>query len=260
VLTQALRKRDPLKAVAIARALGNATDNRTVGLLVPLVDDSEQPLAVRQEAVKALGRSKVGVQQLLERAGQQKLAEDLTQAAAFALQTSQFDEFKGKIAEMFPLPPSRNDQPLPPLSQLLKSKGNVEKGKVVFAGVGKCATCHVVRGEGKEVGPNLTEIGSKLSREAMFESILYPSAGISHNYETWVAVTKEGNQVQGIKISETGDEVQLRGADALVRTLQKSEIEDLVKQPVSLMPADLQKTMTAEELIDVIEYVQTLKK
>ena len=66
--------------------------------------------------------------------------------------------------------------------------------------------------------------------------------------------------VTGIKISETDSEIVLKGSDGLARTLKKSELEELKKQPVSLMPADLQKTMTVEELIDVIEYVQTLKK
>jgi putative heme-binding domain-containing protein len=260
LLNQALRQTDPLKAAAVARALGNATDNRTTPLLTPLVDDGEVPLAVRQEAVKALGRSKQGVMQLLERAKAKKLDDDLSQAAAFALQSAAFDEFKGTIAELYPLPPSRNDQPLPPLGQLVKMKGNVEKGKLVFNTVGKCNTCHVVNKEGKEVGPNLSEIGSKLSREALFESILYPSAGISHNFETWAAVTDAGNVITGIKVSETSEEVVLRGADAINRTIKKSELEELKKQSISLMPADLQKTMTVEELIDVIEYVQTLRK
>lgn len=260
LLMAALKQDDALKAAAVAKALGNATDNRTAGLLTPVVDDAERPLAVRQEAVKALGRSKQGVMQLLERAKAKKLAEDLSQAAAFALQTAAFDEFKPDITALYPLPPSRNEEPLPPLAQLLKSKGNIDKGKVIFNTVGKCNTCHVVANEGKEVGPNLTEIGSKLSREAMFESILYPSAGISHNYETWTAVTDSGNAISGIKVSDTDDAIVLKGTDAIARTIKKSEIEELKKQSVSLMPADLQKTMTVEELLDVIEYAQTLKK
>jgi hypothetical protein len=32
------------------------------------------------------------------------------------------------------------------------------------------------------------------------------------------------------------------------------------KQNISLMPADLQKVMTAEEMVDVVEYMTTLKK
>lgn len=260
LLLAALKQDDALKAAAVAKALGNATDNRTAGLLTPVVDDAERPLAVRQEAVKALGRSKQGVMQLLERAKGKKLAADLSQAAAFALQTSAFEEFKPDITALYPLSPSRNEQPLPPLAQLLKSKGNIDKGKVIFNTVGKCNTCHVVANEGKEVGPNLTEIGSKLSREAMFESILYPSAGISHNYETWTAVTDSGNAISGIKISDTDEAIVLKGTDAIARTIKKSDIEELKKQSVSLMPADLQKTMTVEELLDVIEYTQTLKK
>jgi len=45
-----------------------------------------------------------------------------------------------------------------------------------------------------------------------------------------------------------------------VRTFPSAEIEEKVKQKISLMPADLQKVMTAQELIDVVEYMQTLKK
>jgi len=260
LLLDALEDQDPLKAAAMARAIGNTGDNRAAQILAPVLDAATHPLAVRQEAAKGLAKSKQGVMQLLERAKGNKLTDDVKPAVAFALQNSQFGEFRSEIVTLFPLPPSRNDQALPPLDQLYKRRGDFDKGKVVFNTVGKCNTCHVVNNEGKEVGPNLTEIGSKLSREAMFESILYPSAGISHNYETWTAVTTDGNSVTGVKVSETASELQLKGSDAIVRTLKKSDIDELVKQPVSLMPADLQKTMTVDELVDVIEYVQTLKK
>ncbi|HUQ73047.1 MAG TPA: PVC-type heme-binding CxxCH protein [Planctomycetaceae bacterium] len=260
LVTQGLRDDDPLRAAALARALGNATDNKTAPFLAPIVDDAKAPLAVRQEAVKSLGKSKAGARQLLDRVKSKKLADDLTQAAAFSLQTSPFDDFKSEVAAIFPSPPARNEQPLPPLGQLLKMKGDVNRGKVVYNTVGKCITCHVVNGEGKDVGPNHSEIGSKLSREAFFEAILFPSAGISHNYETWTAVTDSGNTITGILVSQTPTEVQLKGSDAIIRTVKRSELDEFVKQPVSLMPADLQKTMTVEELVDVIEYSQTLKK
>ncbi len=260
LITAALKQEDTLKATAVARALGNATDNRTTPFLLAALHDDKVALGVRQEAAKALGKSKQGVRQLLDQVKSKKIGDDLSQAAAFSLQVQPFDDFKAEIASIFPPAPSRNDQPLPPLAQMLKTKGDVAKGKIVFNTIGKCNTCHVVNMEGKEVGPNLSEIGSKLSREALFESILYPSAGISHNYETWTAVTDAGNTISGIKVSETPDTVVLRGADAITRTINKKEIEAFKKQAISLMPADLQKTMTAEELIDVIEFTQTLKK
>ena len=79
-----------------------------------------------------------------------------------------------------------------------------------FRGVGTCANCHIVNKFGKDVGPDLSEIGSKLSREAMYTSILDPSAGISHNYENYIVVTASGQVINGLKMSETPDEVVIR--------------------------------------------------
>jgi putative heme-binding domain-containing protein len=131
---------------------------------------------------------------------------------------------------------------------------------MVFFSTGTCHKCHVVDNMGREIGPNLTEIGSKLSREAMFESVLYPSAGISHNFELWTVVKTDGTTLNGLLVSNTDAEVSIKGDDALVRAIPKSEVEELVKQKISLMPADLQKTMTTQELADVTEYMQSLKK
>jgi putative heme-binding domain-containing protein len=138
--------------------------------------------------------------------------------------------------------------------------GDAERGRTVFQKTGECAKCHVVGGEGKEVGPNLSEIGGKLSKPALFESILYPSAGIAHSYETHSAVTADGNIITGLLVSQTADAVTLKKEDGLTVTLKPSQIDELVKQKISLMPADLQKTMTTQELVDVVEYLTTLKK
>lgn len=260
-LLAAMRGYEIEKAVAATRALSNTLDNRGSGLLEQIAVDAERPLSVRQEAVKGLGKSKPGARRLLSLAQENKLAPELKPAAAYALHSSGVGELKAEIDALFPLPPSRNAQPLPPLPELVKRQGSVERGKTVyFSEVSKCATCHIVNGQGKEVGPNLSEIGSKLSREAFFESIIYPSAGISHNYETWTAVTTNGTVITGLLVSDTADAVLLKGSDAIVRTIKKDELDELVKQPVSLMPADLQKILTVDELVDVIEFLQTLKK
>jgi putative heme-binding domain-containing protein len=76
----------------------------------------------------------------------------------------------------------------------------------------------------------------------------------------WTAVLSSGTTVNGLLVSSTDAEVSLRGDDALVRKFPRTDIEELVKQKISLMPADLQKTMTSQELADVVEYMQGLKK
>ena len=113
---------------------------------------------------------------------------------------------------------------------------------------------------GKEVGPNLSEIGDKLSREALYESILFPSAGISHNYESFTLVTLDGNVVNGLITSQTDNEIAIKSDDGIERSYARNTIEQLVKQSVSMMPADLPKLMLQQELIDVVDYMATLKK
>jgi putative heme-binding domain-containing protein len=183
----------------------------------------------------------------------------LKEAAALALYSVRWREVKEQAARLFPLPPAKNDKPLPPVSELVEERGDAVSGRVVFNTTGTCSKCHLVNGIGKDVGPNLSEIGNKLSREALFHTILFPSAGISHNYETHIALLTDGSVVTGIMTSDAADSVSLKDADAIVRTIPRSEIDEIKQQEISLMPADLQKTMTAEELIDVVEYLTTLK-
>src|SRR4029077_11052428 len=109
---------------------------------------------------------------------------------------------------------------------------------------GTCAKCHTINGVGKDVGPNLSEIGAKFPKDALYESILFPSAAIAHNYETHRIELQNGNVVQGVIVSDTADAVTIKTAEAIVQTYKKSEIADNSEIKVSLMPADLQKLLT----------------
>jgi putative heme-binding domain-containing protein len=198
--------------------------------------------------------------ELVKLVDEKALDPELEQSVAAALHSSPHRNAREAAQRLFPLPPSKDNMPTPPISELAKLKGDVANGRMVFFSTGTCHKCHVVDGMGREIGPNLTEIGSKLSREAMFESVLYPSAGISHNFELWTVVKTDGTTLNGLLVSNTDAEVSIKGDDALVRAIPKSDVEELVKQKISLMPADLQKTMTTQELADVVDYMQTLKK
>jgi len=245
---------------AVIRALGNSGDNRVGELLAKVVASPSGDVEIRRNAVRAMAKSRAGVERLMKRVENKKLHEDLTAVAAAALNSSRWGDIRSKAAELFPLPPAKGAEPLPSLGELARQRGDVSNGQNVFANAGTCAKCHIVSGKGKEVGPNLTEIGSKLSREAMFEAILYPSAGISHNYEAYNLLTADGNQVTGLLTSKSDDEVVITSDDGITRSFKMEDVDLLEKQRISLMPADLQKLMTRQELIDVVEYLTTLKK
>lgn len=260
VLREVLFGDDIPAAEATLAAMATAGSGSSTSLLRELMDDEERSLAVRRAAAKALGRNKNGAQQLRELAERGGYDQRLTPAIASALHAAADPAIREVAASLFPLPEAKDSEPLPPLSELLKREGNIEMGRIVFHSTGTCTKCHVVNGLGREIGPNLSEIGTKLSKPALYESILYPSAGISHNYETWSIVTTDGEVLTGLLISDTPDEVQIKDINAIVHTIKSENIELRKKQDVSLMPADLQKVMTARELVDVVEYMTTLRE
>jgi len=260
LLQKALGGKDLQADVDTIKALGTSGDGRAVGLLLPLVKNTELPIDLRRQAVRSLARSRNGAQDVLKLARAKQLPEDLKAVAGASLQMVMWKEIKQQAATLFPLPPGKNDKPLPPISELVKQRGDANKGKAMFTTTGTCANCHLVNGVGKEVGPDLSEIGKKLSREALFESILYPSASISHNYETYTVETKKGVQASGVLVSQTPEQMTVKGSDAIVRAFKKSEIDKVEKSNVSLMPADLHKLLTAQDLADLVEYLLTLKE
>lgn len=249
--------------LALATVLSNSGDGRAAQLLLPVVESREHPADVRRQAIKGATRTKPGATAVLSLAEKKAFDETFAPALAAALQTAPLtDDQKALVAKLFPAPAGKDAKPLPPLSELAKLKGNAGNGAKLFAEakVAKCNTCHIVNNVGKDVGPNLSEIGSKLSRQAMWESIIYPSAGISHNYETYTAQLADGTVFTGLLISETADSVTLRNNEAITKTIARKDIEEIVKQKVSLMPADLAKTLSIDEMNDVVEYLTTLKK
>ncbi len=260
LLTSALTGMDAAAAIATAEVMGNSANGAIAGPLLAVINASDVSIDVRRAAVKAASRVNNAAMELVKLADEEKLDPELTQAVAAALHSAPSRQAREQAARLFPLPPSKDNIPTPPISELLALKGDAVNGRLVFFTTGTCHKCHVVAQMGREIGPGLDEIGSKLSREAMFESVLYPSAGISHNYEAWTVVLNSGTTVTGLLTSQTDDSVSIRGDDAIIRMFKKSEIEELVKQKISLMPADLQKTMTTQELADVVEYMQSLKK
>ncbi|MFN0195165.1 MAG: PVC-type heme-binding CxxCH protein [Planctomycetaceae bacterium] len=248
------------RTIYTARVLGNAADNRSQQFLLPLVGDEKFSAELRREAVRSLGRTRPGAEMILELVRKDEWDDRLSGAAAAALHAATWPEVKAEGIKLFPLPPTRNNEALPPVEELLKRNGNTENGKIAFNTVATCSKCHVVNNIGKDVGPNLTEIGSKLSKQAMWESILFPSAGISHNYETYSAVLNDGNIINGILLSQTAEEISIKTIENITHTIKQADIDEIIKQKISLMPADVQKLLTVDELVDVVEYMMTLKK
>jgi putative membrane-bound dehydrogenase-like protein len=247
------------EAARLLTGVGLCGTEPAVEVLAGLITDDRAAAGTRGTAVLALGRSQRGAERLVALAEAGALPGALTQAAAATLALAPWAEVRQAAAKVLPLPQPKGGGKLPTLDELTRrGSGNAGRGREVFAGAGTCAKCHVVGGAGKAVGPDLSGIGAKLSRVALYESILAPSAAISHNYETWTAVRTDGRSVTGLLVSRTDAEVVLRGPDGIDVTVPRTELDELVRQPLSLMPAELATALAAEELVDLVAYLETL--
>ena len=243
------------------QALGNARDRKAVLLLEPLVADEQKDIEVRRAAVTALAQTQDGSLALLRMARQEKLPDNLRFLAASQLNGARWPEIKTEAAAILPLPPGQNAQPLPPAAELLQRKGEPARGAEIYRReTAGCIKCHPVRGEGREVGPALSEIGSKLPKEALLEAILDPSSGISFGFEAWQVELKSGDEAYGLKASETSEEIAIKDINGIVTRYKKSEVVRMTQSKISIMPAGLQQSMTTQELVDLIEYLASLKK
>ncbi|MBI3417117.1 MAG: c-type cytochrome [Verrucomicrobia bacterium] len=248
-------------ATKIAEALGNVGENQIVPLLAPLVNDPARDVTLRKQAVRALTKNQEGAAALLKLAKEDKLPADVKLVASAELNGVRWPNLKAEAAQLLPLPQSQNAEALPPVSELVKRNGDPIRGAEIFRRetVG-CSKCHQVGTDGINFGPALSEIGTKLAREAIYESILDPSAGISFGFEAFQLELKNGDEAYGLIASETADELALKAQGGIITRYKKSDITKKEQQKLSAMPAGLQQTMTTQELVDLVEYLATLKK
>ncbi|MDB6110936.1 MAG: Heme-binding protein [Pedosphaera sp.] len=261
LLHDALHGTNSTAGAKIIEALGNTHDKEILPLLVPLVTDETRDVSIRRQAIRSLAQVQEGAATLLQFVEQDKVPNSLKFTANTELNAVRWPELKVKAARLLPPPQARNTEPLPPLAELAQKKGDPARGAQVFARaeVG-CINCHRINEKGADLGPALSEIGTKLGKDALYEAILDPSAGIAFGYEAWQLELKSGDEAYGIIISETAEELTLKDPKAIPTRIKRSEIATRRQLKTSIMPTDLQQTMSTQDLIDLVEYLYSLKK
>ena len=122
-----------------------------------------------------------------------------------------------------------------------------------------CRECHVIDGAGTNFGPDLSRIGDKLSKVGLYESILDPSGGISPSYALYDLTLRDSREVSGFIVSETPVAVTLQMQGGVVSDFAKSEVLARGASSLSAMPSDLQRQMSVDDLVDLVEYMTTLR-
>ena len=145
--------------------------------------------------------------------------------------------------------------------QILALAGNAQSGRALLmdAQARQCVHCHRVKGTGRSVGPDLDQIAAKRTPRELLESILDPSKTIEPEFQTRAILTDEGELISGLLIEKTADAVTLRTADGKDHQIDVAAITSQKTQPVSIMPKGLAAELTAQELADMLAFLQSLK-
>lgn len=239
--------------------------NKAMAVLQELVaTDSMVGYFQRRElALESLAGTRPGTDWLIALKEQGKMPKDLDAQAGKLLRNSPYQGQRNKALLLFPPPGKLDPKKLPPISVLATRNGNPDKGKQLMAaslkGETQCLKCHTTRGIGGNIGPDLSMIGKKASKENLFESILQPSKAIADQYVQWKIDTANGQSITGLLVEDGPAGVTIRDANGKDTKIARDDIEKRTKSLISIMPEDIVKGFNEDDLIDVVAYLFTLK-
>ncbi len=145
------------------------------------------------------------------------------------------------------------------LARAARQLGDAQRGAVVFYQPHlACTRCHVADNPDNPLGPDLTTLGKNVTDEHLVEAVLQPSKVIRKGFEPVTLLTKGGQTVSGVLMSDNGKAIVIRdaGRNFKVVTFNKDDLEGLGQGEVSIMPAGQVNLLTSrQQFLDLVRYL-----
>ncbi len=134
-----------------------------------------------------------------------------------------------------------------------KMKGDSGNGRAVYTKI--CAQCHVYEGLGAKVGPDLTGMRNQPA-EALLMHIVMPNYEVVPGFTSYEVETRDDRSLSGLLASESDSSVTIRQAQGVEETILRSNILSLRSTSLSLMPEELEKAISKQELADLLAFLK----
>lgn len=212
-------------------------------------------------------------QEAAKRSGGNSYQKFLVNMQKEALENASENERKllaGAAVTIAPIKEAELPKPLGPgkesgysIDEVLALIGPGLKGRNFEAGAraykaSRCISCHRFDGDGGSTGPDLTNVAGRFSQKDLLESIIDPSKVISDQYKASIIELKNGKTISGRVLSEVDGKLTVL-TDPVDHTkimeIPLSDIEERTASTVSLMPKDLLKPLSKEEILDLLAYL-----
>ena len=150
------------------------------------------------------------------------------------------------------LPDADRQAVLEELLALAAETGDPVAGKEVFKK--QCAKCHLHRGEGANIGPDLTGMAVHPKAELLVH-LIDPSRNVESNYRVYTVVTIDGRIFTGLLASESRTALELYDAEGKKQSLLREDVDELIATSKSLMPEGFEKQVSAAEITNLLEFL-----
>jgi putative membrane-bound dehydrogenase-like protein len=245
----------PLKQETL-RAVGHFEDDE-----VPSVFMSQWqklPPELRTETIGLLVGRKKWAEALLDRLKKGPLTkQDLSEndvrrvlAHNDAELTKKVESIWGKLREQTPA--KVEEQLVKFRRQFADMPGDRKAGQAVFEK--NCMVCHKLKGQGNEVGPDLTG-ANRRDIEYLLVNIIDPNRVVGKDYYTATVVDKSGRSISGLLAEDTPERVVLKGENAKLTVIPRTDIDAFQVEERSLMPEGLPEKMNDKDFRDLIAYL-----
>jgi len=147
-------------------------------------------------------------------------------------------------------------------NHVLGLAGDAERGRQLFLTDARlqCRNCHQVDKQGTPVGPDLNQIGRKYRPDELLTSLLHPSEKMEPEYRPWSVVTMSGQVHTGFLVERAaGERVVLKDVQGKIINVPTDDIEEMIAQDTSLMPADALRSVPPESVADLLAWLSSLK-
>ncbi|WP_192877644.1 MULTISPECIES: PVC-type heme-binding CxxCH protein [Arenibacter] len=239
--------------IAVMDMLNGISNPTAIALIKKSITEEGLSHAVTRKMIETLGNTGSGQRELYQLLNDGELAEEYITTAVLKLMTSWNNEIRTNAPKFLK---TEGDGTLN-IAALVERKGNAIHGKEIYNTY--CSSCHMAAGSGIEFGPELSDIGNKLSKQFLYSSIIYPSAGINFGFEGYSFKMKDGKAYTGYILSRTEDEITIKIMGGTQKTLELKDITEQEALEQSLMTQGLAQIMPEQDLVDLVEYLGTLK-
>ncbi len=257
--------RDPhpqvrVQALRASEALATS-DSTLLPSLLPCVDDPE--FIVRRQLALTLGewrdeRAHAALQKLADREAETEQMR-LAILSSVTPESALFKKLNATAASPGPVPTlpkaSTADRAkvVATYASVAALKGDAQRGHALYTQ--QCATCHRLKNEGNEVGPDLAMVTDKPD-DWLLTAIFDPNAAIEPRFQALTVTLKDGTALSGIVSAETANNLTLRLPGGAEFPVLRADIAAQTPTGRSLMPEGLETVLKPQDVADVIAWLR----